>query len=311
MNKRILSHLATSPALLALTLLVAPAARATSGNINAFNKTLTEDHYGTITITNGYLDCAHHNIYNSDQPAICYDGNATTPFRCGIYIPYGVDVDLYRCHITGFDQGITITGGDDGGIWIQENYPWFNGDGINASFVNGGSLTRSVYIFGGTDVSYNYDEGIKFDSLQYAKVKASWVWWNAVDGIDSNYNYSLLLEANDIRENGDHGIEIDYGAGPSVKGNYVDGYDSADGVAMEQLRDGIQLEELSSFSVQNNTVRDAGRHGIYLHNASTGTVSGNNVSGSARKTTGYDCRKNGGSSVTFSSNTFGTKSGCP
>lgn len=294
-------------ALVSLTAVFAAPGRAsaTSGIMYVGITTLTEDHYGTIVMgSTGYLNCNGHTIYNSTQPPVCYD-NDSGPFQCGIYADWADSIDILNCNIQNFNPGAGISMVAGGDAWIRGTNSFFNGDGMDFAFTSGGS--NSVFLFGSSASYFNADEGIKFDDVYNVRVTSTAVHWNGVDGIDSDYAHGILLDGNNLAENGDHAIEIDYGNSATVKSNIVDGWV---GWFIEQNRDGIQLEELSGFNIESNTVTDAGRHGIYVHNASNGTVKTNNASGSARKMSGFDCRKNGGTGVTFTSNTFGTVSGC-
>lgn len=279
-------------------------AAATSGVIQVgLNMTLTEDHYGTLVLSeDSYLNCNYHSIYNDVQAPVCWDENSTSQFRCGIFAYYVDGVDIVNCNIHYFDQAITILGGSD--IWIRGTYIASNGDGVHAAFTWPG--IKGLFL-AGSDVSWNSDEGIKLYNTYKTEIITTWVWWNTVDGIDGDWNSSPLIKANNMRENGDHAIEFDDDSYVTVDGNYIDGYYPDDGVSMQTVRDGIQLERVNNFTVKSNTVRDVGRNGIYLNTSTNGTVTSNNVSGSST----WDCRRSGGSGVTFSSNTFGTQTSCP
>ena len=291
-------------ALLGASVFVAEPAAAASGVMHVFSMVMSEDHYGTIVMSgDGYLDCAGHAIYNSNQPAVCWDDDAGT-FQCGVMIEPSFDewiIDIKNCRIENFVHGITVSySGAD--VWIYNNQLFNNDDGLH---------TTASYEFNnfGNDISWNDDVGVRFFQGGM-NLRTTWVWWNGVDGIDGDQFWGALIQSNHMQENGDHAIEFDDGQYANVYGNYIDGFE-AGGEAIEMARDGIQLERIDHFNVDGNTVRDAGRYGIYLRDSLHGTVTNNNVAGSGRISAGSpDCYRRNGSSMTFSGNSFGTQTGC-
>jgi parallel beta-helix repeat protein len=277
-------------------------AGATSGVIRTGYMIMEEDHYGTIIMAgDGYLDCNGFTIYNSDQDAVCYDEEEV--FQCGVLVEGALEqgsIDIKRCNIEGFTQGISASFSWDN-IWIYDSTIIDNGQGVRATY------SHNLTLFG-NDISSNTDVGLRIyeSTLSF---KTSDVYYNGVDGVDGDGAWGVLIQGNILKENGDHGMEFDNSDYVTVKSNNIDGYRSG-GVNIDTNRDGIQIETTNHFTVEGNTVRDSGRHGIYLRDSLNGVVKTNNVATSGRIESGFDCRRNGGSMTTFSSNTFGTHSLC-
>ncbi len=284
-------------------LVVAGTARATTGVIHVGQKVLTEDHYGTFVLSgDGYLDCNGHTIYNSTQSAVCYDQDAGY-FKCGVLVESSFDewiVDIKNCNIEGFEQGITVAF-SGANVWIYGNTIYDNEDGLYATY----SYNFDVF---DNDISSNADVGLRIYNSGM-DFQSSDVFYNGSDGVDGDLAYGVLIQNNNIKENADHNLEFDDCQYVTVKSNSIDGYRSG-GVNVETARDGLQLERVDHFTVQSNTVRDSGRHGIYLRDSLNGVVRSNNVANSGRKETGRDCYRRNGSATTFTSNTFGTQTGC-
>lgn len=280
---------------------IATAAHATEGNYEVGNNVvnLTEDHYGTLLVSNSSLttiDCQGHRIINDDQPAACFtdSGNA---FQCGIHITNSIRTEVRNCTIENFDVGINILSAAI--VSIDDNTLLDNTEGLRTVYfgnvwLNGNSFQRG---FQGVSVR----NGSNFEFI------GNDVWWVDGDGMDVNFSSSVYIGNNTFHENTDHNVEIDDSSNITVDNNYFDGRRFRDGVDLETTSDNLQIENASNISVTNNYIRDAGRNGIYIRNVSNGSVRFNDVNDSSRITSdSADCRHRDSNNITYYGNNFRT-----
>jgi hypothetical protein len=274
---------------------------------------LGEDHYGTLKLSpETYLDCNGYAIYNSDQGRACQLDSGSYA-NCGIYINSATWLDVVNCRVEGFDVGILVSYGIN--AWITNTNSYGNGIGLYAEQTSffGSSYWPSLLV-SGNDFSWNR-EGIVLRHGRNVRIDHNWVWWSEGDGLDANYSSGNWLEWNDLRENSDHGIEIDDSYWVEAQGNYVDGYVANDGHDGLEVSDGIQMEKVDQFWINLNRIYRSGRHGVRIHDSTGGAVATNltrqsdMVKDDVDK--GYGCRSTGSDGVVYGlDNSWDSNSGC-
>jgi hypothetical protein len=243
-SKGILSALS-----LAVVSLVGRAGEATQGNWTITqNTTLTEDHYGSITIAadNTILDCANHNIIFSAAVPTSYNCTNVSPMTCGISVKVRYNAQVRNCHIQGgFGAGVKLKST----TWALVQDSTATGAHIGFMVEQGDHVRLNTL-----QASGNSGSGFYLVQAQlYVMADALTAFSNGGDGFSASYCESINLIGGSFSSNGGSGAWFSNGAGNVIDANQFL-YNGAHGLDFSNTRSSL-IE--NNFGQGNNSGCDA------------------------------------------------------
>jgi parallel beta-helix repeat protein len=184
---------------LVLLALVSVPALATTGVMQVSgNRTLTENHKGTIVLASGAnLNCNGKLIESGTQGNVCGTNNERS---CGVLMKSG-PATVRNCKIEGFNTGIDVL--DVSSPTIDSNTVTENVVGVRLRNIFGsGSVTNNT-------VMENTEEGFNIDGSSGITFRNNHVSYNDRDGFDVGTSQTLTFRGNNVSDNGLNGIELD------------------------------------------------------------------------------------------------------
>lgn len=230
---------------LAVVVALSSRSEATKGNlVITQSTTLTEDHYGSITLAadNILLDCDNHQIIYDSTVPWSYNCTTVAPMTCGIAVTSRQNAEIHKCNIQGgFGAGIYLD--RTKWAWVDHanitsaNYGLIaaNGDHLRLEFVwatynsSTGFWIRQVVDYvkatglvaahnGGTGVYVTYSTATGNLNLLQSTSTA-----NGGSGILLNKIWGGTVDGNTVVQNGGDGINIANGQTMTFSNNYSSG----------------------------------------------------------------------------------------
>jgi parallel beta-helix repeat protein len=249
------------------------------------NRTLSENHKGTIVLANGAtLNCNGKLIESGTQGNVC---GASNERSCGVLMKSG-PATVRNCKIEGFNTGIDV---------LDVYSPTLDGNTVTENTV--GIRLRDVFGSGSVinnTVMENTEEGINIDDSSGITFRNNRVSYNDRDGIDVGTSQTLVFRDNRITDNGFNGIELDDSLYIAIIKNTI----SHNG--RSQNRSGVSFDNSDFSRVACNSSDYNGRNGYRITNDSDNNVIEKNT---AKRNGEADAVEDGGSgSNTWTGNVF-------